>query len=209
MTTPTLRTTAAILTAGVVLALSGCSDDAPQTADPAEVVVDTTAPPAELTWQSWRGADLPFSAVDGPSTVDGDVATGYSASPQGAVLAAAQSITRLRLAPDQSWPAVANALVAPGPGRDTYAVNRAQITITEPSPAGSEPDLAAFRVDDYSDTAATVELVTDTAGQLVATTHTLTWNGQDWVLVLPEATDDAAGPAVVDDLGGYTTWDRA
>lgn len=197
----------AAVAAAAVVALAGCgsSDDPSDTSGPStSSVADTSAAPTDVQWATWQGASLPTSDTDGPHTVSGDVASGYSPTPQGAVLAAVQGITRLRLAPDNSWPDVVNAVAAPGVGRDTYAINRAQVSITSAAPAGSENPVSAFEVSDYTDNRAVVRLLVDKAdGTAVATTHTLVWSGDDWKLLLPAA-DDVTAPEIVTDKAGFT-----
>jgi hypothetical protein len=198
----------AAATVAAVLALSGCGSAEPTsdttTTSTSAAAVDTSAAPADVQWQSWRGASLPTSSTDGPREVAGDIATGYTPTPQGAVLAAAQGITRLRLAPDNSWPDVVNAVAAPGVGRDTYAVNRAQVSITDPAPEGTEAHLEGFEVTDFTDTRAVVRLAVERPdGALMATTHTLVWSGEDWKLLLP-APDDIPEPETLTDTAGFT-----
>src|SRR3546814_11613992 len=66
--------------------------------------------------------------------------------------------TTLFRSPDTSWPAVANSVAAPGEGRDSYAVNRALVTVTGPAPAGSAPQVKGFRVQDYTPTRTVVTI---------------------------------------------------
>lgn len=202
----------AAATVAAVLALSGCGSTEPTadtTTTSTSAAVDTSAAPADVQWQSWRGASLPTSSTDGPREVAGDVASGYTPTPQGAVLAAAQGITRLRLAPDNSWPDVVNAVAAPGVGRDTYAVNRAQVSITDPAPEGTEARLEGFEVTDFTDARAVVRLAVERPdGALMATTHTLVWSGEDWKLLLP-APDDIPEPETLTDTAGFTEFTAA
>lgn len=206
--TSTLRhrlLTAAILSA-TVLGVGACSSDpADDTgAGTTSTSVDPSAAPADISWNSWQGVNLPTSAVDGPTTVDGDVAAGYAHSPQGAALAAIQGTLRLAMAPDTSWPAVANSVAAPGEGRDSYAVNRALVTVTGPAPAGSAPQIKGFRVQDYTPTRTVVNIAAaqpDTT--LVAATQTMVWSGEDWKILLPAPGSETA-PQTLSDLSGYT-----
>lgn len=203
---------AAIAAAALTLAGCGSSSDDPTSdtsGQPTSSTVDTAAAPADVQWTTWQGASVPASETDGPRAVSGDVASEYSPTPQGAALAAAQGITRLRLAPDNSWPEVVNAIAAPGVGRDTYAINRAQVSITEPAPAGTEKQVTGFEVSDYTDNRAVVRLLVDKAdGTSVATTHTLVWSGEDWKLRLP-APEDITAPEIVTDKAGFTDFAAA
>jgi len=200
---------AAAAAATILLTITGCGSDDTATGTEQQVI-DTTTAPQQVQWENWQGVPLPVSASDGPSTIDGDVARGYSATPQGAVLAAVQGITRLRLAPDSSWPQVANTVAAPGEGRDTYAVNRAMITITGPAPTGTEASITGFRVVDYTPEQAVVELARKRADTtVVATTHTLVWAGDDWKLVLPGPDSEAPAAASLANLDGFTEFEAA
>jgi predicted small lipoprotein YifL len=202
----------AVATASALLALAGCGSDEPAadtTTSSTSAAVDTSAAPADVHWETWRGASLPTSSTDGPREVAGDVATGSTPTPQGAVLAAAQGITRLRLAPDNSWPDVVNAVAAPGVGRDTYAINRAQVSITDPAPDGTEARLQGFEVTDFTDARAAVRLAVERPdGALVATTHTLVWSGDDWKLLLP-APEDIPSPETLTATTGFTDFAAA
>ncbi|NKS55538.1 hypothetical protein GS500_23125 [Rhodococcus hoagii] len=198
---------AATIAAAVIGGATACgSDTDSQASDPK--VTDTTSAPDQVRWEQWQGVAVPVSEVDGPRKIEGAVASGYSDTPQGAVLAAAQAVTRLRLAPDDAWPQVANTVAAPGRGRDQYAVNRVQVSITGPVPSGTVDALRGFKIGEYSDERATVELVTEQTGApLTASTHTVIWTGDDWKLALPDRDADAPAPKPVDSLDGYTRFE--
>ena len=196
-----------VLIVVALLIAGGCgssSDD--EASAPA---VDTTAAPADVACTTWQGVTLPASSVDGPRTVDGAVAKGYSHTPQGAALAAAQTTTRLQLAPDTDWVAVANTLAAPGLGRDTYAVNRALVSITQPASGPNVQSLKGFRFDTYTPQRAVVKIAVNrhdpAAGREVTTvaTQTMVWSGSDWLLLLPEAGKEHPA-TTIPDLAGYT-----
>lgn len=205
------RILVAIVAATMAVLLAGCGSDSSGDNTAGEpTVVNTSAAPSQVTWEKWQGVMLPVSAEDGPKKVAGDVASGYSATPQGAVLAAVQGVTRLRLAPDSSWPRVANTVAAPGLGRDAYAVNRAMITITGPVPEGAASTLRGFRVVEYTSERAVIELATEQPdATLVATTHTLLWSGNDWKLELPEPESETPTSRPLTDLGGFTEFEAS
>lgn len=200
------RLTTVLISTGLTSALLvGCGDDTSGSDNPsATTSVDTAAAPTELTWSRWQGVQLPTSRVDGPRNVDGDVVSGYTNSPQGAVLAAVHGSIRLALSPDTSWPKVANAVAAPGVGRDTYAVNRALISIAA-VPAGPAPmAVKGFRVDEYSPTRSVISVaVAQPNLPLTAAKQTVVWSGEDWKVLLP-APGSEVEPTTVSDLTGYT-----
>ena len=194
---------AAVIAAALVAGVSGCGDSSGPQSGAASSAPNTTAAPAKLSWTDWQGARLPVSAVDGPAKVDGDVATGYSHTPQGAVLAAVQDTIRLSLAPDTSWAKVANTLAAPGAGRDTYAVNRALVSVTGPAPAGTAPVVKGFAVRSYTDTRAQVAVAVSQNNALTTATQTVVWDGTDWRLLLPDP-GHQNGATPLASLTGYT-----
>lgn len=196
------------LAAVVAVGVAGCGSDSESSTDSGAGSVDTTSAPDQVRWETWQGVEVPVSSVDGPRTINGAVAAGYTQTPQGAVLAAAQGLTRLRLAPDDAWPQVANAVAAPGKGRDLYAVSRVQVSITGPVPAGSVDALRGFRVDEFSPDRAVVELVTEQSDSgLTASTHTLVWSGDDWKVLLPDPDGDSPQPEPVASLADYTQFE--
>ena len=140
-----------------------------------------TAAPQGISWQRVDGVPLPFSATDGPTRITGAVTGGYSNSPQGAVLAAAQIAFRLAFSPD--YQAVVDAQT------DVSDATR-QALITARS-AGTQPDpqvlgqLAAapvaFQVAAFADNHATVYLAYPRSDNEVRFSRSaLVWEGGDW-----------------------------
>lgn len=182
-----LHTIAATVVVAIIAAitLGACGSDSNNDSE-STAATNTTQAPAALTWTTWQGVRLPVSATDGPAKITGDVASGYSNSPQGAALAAFHSTIRLSLAPDQSWAEVANKLAAPGSGRDTYAVNRALVSVTGPAPQGTAPVVRGYKFTSYSPTRADLTLAVEQDKKLTAATQTVVWTGADWRVLLPE-----------------------
>ena len=176
---------AAVAALAITLTLAACGSES-DTPRESAAATNTTAPPANVSWIDWQGARLPVSATDGPSTITGDIATGYSNTPQGAALAAFQGTIRLSLAPDESWAQVANKLAAPGTGRDTYAVNRALVSVTGPAPAGTAPIVRGYTFTSYTPARATLKLAVEQDHKLTAAQQTVVWTGADWRVLLPE-----------------------
>ena len=141
-----------------------------------------TAAPQGISWQRVDGVPLPFSATDGPTRINGAVTGGYSNSPQGAVLAAAQIAFRLAFSPD--YQAVVDAQT------DVSDATRSQLVAARA--AGPQPDPSviaqfasapvAFRVSAFADNHATVYLAYPrTPGDQVRFSRSaLIWEGGDW-----------------------------
>lgn len=71
--------------------------------DPAGTDYLITAPTG-LRWQRiWGGAAAPVSSSDGPTQIIDGIATGFSHTPQGAALAAADALARALAAPEGTW----------------------------------------------------------------------------------------------------------
>lgn len=182
-----LRVAAGMVVVAVAAAGCGRGGDTP-----ADAGVDVHAAPVDVTWSPVGGIAVPRSAVSGPRDVDGQIASGYEHSPQGAALAAINGSIRLGVADDASWARLLRSAVAPGVARDEWAVARAQVersagAVADPAKA---PRVTGYRIDPYSDTEATVQVVTEFPDTSVATTEVrLLWRGEDWLLVLPAAAE--------------------
>jgi len=75
-------------------------------------------------------------------TLDGDIATGYAHTPVGALIAAANISTRYFLALDLNYRQAAEAMVAPGVGRDVWIALRAKESHPTADPAGTYAQIA-------------------------------------------------------------------
>lgn len=200
------RSVTALALAATVLTLSaGCGSDS-GTSDPAPTPLDTISAPTNVSWESYNGVRLPRSLADGPKN-SSTTPSGYSQSPQGAVLAAIRGQAYLALTPDANWGEMVSIVTAPGPGRDEFAANRALVSVTGPVPAEQAPKFIAFKVTDYTpgDSAtAAVDVVQEIGSPpaLFVYPVALEWIG-DWRLVLPTAAENIDAREV-DNLDGYT-----
>ncbi|AWK77050.1 hypothetical protein CBI38_37325 (plasmid) [Rhodococcus oxybenzonivorans] len=197
--------TALVLAATVLAASAGCGSE-PDTSDPVVPPVDTTTAPAHLSWESYNGVRLPRSPEDGPKTTS-TIPSGYSNTPQGAVLAAIRGQAYLALTPDTSWGQMVSVVTAPGPGRDEFAANRALVSVTGPVPAEQAPKFIAFKVTEYTpgDSAtAAVDVVQEIGSPPARFVYpvALQWIG-DWRLVLPTAAENVDAREA-HSLDGYT-----
>lgn len=206
MLRPALAAVAATL---LLVGSSGCSNDE----QPQETAqTDVSAAPAELTWRSVAGLQVPTSRVDGPARTSPP--QGYSRSPQGAALAAANGQAALATAPDDTWPEVVRTVTAPGPGRDQWAQARVLMSVSGAVEESVAATFSGFKVTEYSPDRAIVLVATSTPPEgggteplLTAYPVQLAWTGGDWKLVLPTQ-EDEVDAAEIESLEGFTTWDE-
>ncbi len=198
----------AAVAVALLTATSACSNDEQV---PAEEVDITTAP-QDLTWRNVSGLEVPTSREDGPARTSPP--QGYSNTPQGAALAAANGQAALATAPDSTWPDVVRTVTTPGPGRDQWAQARVLMSVSGAVDESVAPTFSGFKVTEYTPEKAIVLLATTTpppAGEqhplLTAYPVQLAWTGADWKLVLPTQNDDVDA-AEIDSLEGFTTWDE-
>lgn len=203
------RLVAAVAVTLTLTASAACSDDE-QAPEPA--VVDVASAPADLTWRTVAGLEVPTSRDDGPARTSPP--QGYSHTPQGAALAAANGQAALATAPDSTWPDVVRTVTTPGPGRDQWAQARVLMSVSGAVDETVASAFTGFKITDYSPEKAIVLLATrtpPTSGQteplLTAYPVQLAWTGADWKVVLP-IQDDEIDAAEIENLDGFTTWDE-
>lgn len=189
---------AAVCAAVMGFTVAGCgSDEQPEQDQAAQVeTVDPSAAPQQVTWQNYREIALPVSAVSGPKQSSSAAATGFEQSGQGAALAAIQTSVRMSVAPDEQWTEIARSSIAPGPGRDAFMVNRAQVSVDgQGTEEEFRPTIRGYIVDEYSPERAVISVVTEYSdGSLLSTREEVVWREGDWKLVIadPEGGDAAA-----------------
>lgn len=153
-----------------------------------------------LTWQQWHGTRLPSADRWGPTRIQSDAATGFSHTPEGALVAMMQQQARLAGIGDASWTAAAKlmAVVAPGDEPPTRRLP------TGFDSTGDLPYFAGYRWVSYIGNRAVADLALQYNDGTLKTVHaTEFWNGSDWKTELP-ATGETASP-----LGGldeYQPW---
>lgn len=207
------RTLRIAATAATVLALAACGsgNDASPNTSAATPAPDLRTAPAELAWREVAGVSVPTSPVDGPDTGTSVNRSGYTQTPQGAVLAAINGQTALAVADDRAWPEVVNTVTAPGPGRDEFAAARAAVTVSGSVPADAAPKFVGFEVTDYSNdplsAAVSVAQTIGTGTELFSYPVALQWISGDWRIVLPTS-EENIDAIEIDNLDGYTTLER-
>lgn len=152
--------------------------------------VDLSAPPTNVHWVDFQGMQIP-QADEGPRNPDAVAPTGFDRSPAGAALAAINATVRISVADGNQWSAVSNLNLAPGPGRDWYAVNRVQVSMDRRVSPGDAERVIGYRVRAYNEAGANVDIFTEApdSSKLVTFTQVAwTYNG-DWGLVPPRQDD--------------------
>jgi len=162
---------------------TGCAGTPHEPQPPRITTEDLHSAPTHLESDVFQGITLPV-ADQGPHRDDGTVADSYDRSPVGAALAAIQATVRMSVGADDQFAEIGQRMLAPGPGRDAWAVARTQISIT--GPISTPPVLLGYRVHTYAADHADVAIYTrqpDTS--LTANTATVIWLNDDWKLLLP------------------------
>lgn len=195
----------------VVLFVFGGDDPEPQRA-PAPHIVSTSCdlPDSDQTsvsgvpavgWDIVTGGgtqiEAPSMPEHGPALTDDGVRSCFARSPEGAVLAAA-NIAAYGSTGQQHT--VAEHYAIDGPARDTMLAEYPR----DGAASDEGMQLRAFRVIDYTDVDATIEIVVEQSdGTLVAGPIDLTYTGGDWKYDPPTSLESRH--TVLDDLSGYIT----
>ncbi|MHC3370854.1 hypothetical protein AAI421_28245 (plasmid) [Rhodococcus aetherivorans] len=163
-----------------------------------ESELSITDPPQINRWITVGGIEVPIGTTDGPSNGEWAPFAGFSHTPQGAALAAITQSVQLATASDRAWPQVLAGVAAPGEGRDLYAAHRALVEFSGTDPE-MVPTIVGYTIADYSDTAATVDVVQRFSdNSLASSTTQVVRIDDDWQLNLPN--DDTATITALDAL---------
>lgn len=147
---------------------------------------DLSAPPTNVRWQPFQGVPLPHTD-QGPGVEEDGAATGFDHSPTGAGVAAMVHAVRLSVADDSQWSNIAAREVVPGPAKDEWAVNRVQVSISGPADPVYAPRLLGYRITEYADQRAAVDVYSEYSDSSKAVNHTtVEWFAEDWRLRLPD-----------------------
>ncbi|WP_162904566.1 hypothetical protein [Gordonia rubripertincta] len=165
-----------------------------------------TAPPHRVSWQRVDGVPFPFSDSDGPARISGAIASGYSHTPQGAVLAAAHITFRLTWSPDYASVLVRQAAVSEATRRQLLAARDHGGTVDPAllSEVASAP--AAFKIASYSDDRADLYLAFPSrSGNYRFAASTVVWADGDWKF--SDQWDNEVTPPLPDSpsLTGFTS----
>lgn len=165
-----------------------------------------TAAPHRISWQRVDGVPFPFSDSDGPMRIDGAVATGYSHTPQGAVLAAAHISFRLAWSPDYQAVLDAQTVVEDSTRTALISARSHSGSVDPEMIAAVAKAPTAFKVERYTPATATVYLAFSTESDKYRFAPVaVTWQDGDW-----KYSDalDASTPSLPDSdsLDGFTTF---
>jgi hypothetical protein len=222
-----------VLGAGLIMALTGRhgtahgASPAPGRRSPVPVGTPGTAGPqvphvdlAGLRWGGYHGVELPSSSAAGPRNTSGDLASGYSDTPLGALLAAVNIGVRANaqwgpavFGPtirDQVTGADAPALLASCQSGYDQASQAAHVTAGQPL-GNAYVTEEAFRWIAYTPSDATVDLVSAGPGSQGVTVRAVTrvevvWDGGDWQVIAPPGGDWGNSAAQLSSLAGYTVF---
>ncbi len=174
---------------------------------PTEPQVALTAPPEGVTWELFRQLAVPVSATAGPRERTAATAVGYSHSPSGALIAAAQIATRSGLSAGRaSWEPTVTQQFLPGPDRDRLlsALRSQPEVAAEP---GELSQIAGFVYQSYSPDTAVIGLVRRAPNQTYFVTNlTMRWSGGDWRMTAPPGGSWLSLSRSATNLTGVVEW---
>jgi|GEM_PF-709952 len=198
---------------GQVLPQTDKASKVPDSEDATEPV----AAPQGLMWQRVNGFPLPFSTSDGPTSVSEDgVPTGFSRTPQGAVMAVWQIYQRTGWGTRAQTTALLAdcAVITPqsqatadrllGPERDSIDTLRQQMPLSM-SDVPVAVKISNYDAD-YANIQVAVPLAESRADGAVATTvaFDVLWRGGTWKWVVPN--DGVETGSTVSNLIGWSQW---
>ena len=148
-----------------------------------------TSAPTGVSWRLVDGVGLPFSTADGPRSLAGGVASGFSRTPTGALLACVQTSFGIGTVNPAAQVSVVRAMVT-GAGKGRLLASRPAAA------AAVKPQLVGFRYLSYSASTAVISLawrvtnVADDTSRFVDVGELqVIWSDEDWRLV-----DDGSQP---------------
>jgi hypothetical protein len=173
---------------------------------------------AGLRWSDYHGVELPSSPAAGPRDTSGGLASGFTDTPLGALLAALNIAVRANAqwGPDIYGPTIRDQVTGPDAAtllsscQADYAQASLAAHITGGAPLGNAyVSEEAFRWVAYASSDATVDLVSAGPGSQGTTVQATTrvevvWSGGDWRVVAPPRGDWGNAAAELSSLSGYT-----
>jgi hypothetical protein len=174
--------------------------------------------PADLTWITVAGLDLPVSATAGPFDLAGGRARGFAQTPAGAVFAALHLLVRTspQVGPRVWEPALREQVVGPDfeayvdAVRVDYETAREQVQVPYGEPLGRiYASIGGVRIDAYGPQAASLRLLIEAPGSdgslaRAATVVQVSWSGTDWQLIAPPSGDWARVRVLISATAGFT-----
>ncbi|MRH92954.1 hypothetical protein GFY24_37000 [Nocardia sp. SYP-A9097] len=181
---------------------AGCAQRATSEGPGALAAPDFEARPTNLKSVPFQGISLPV-ADQGPRNYAGAVVSGFDHNPIGASLAAIHATVRISVAADSQWVTIAQQMLAPGLGRDAWAVARAQISVTGPATADGLT-IAGYRIVSYIPAAADIDIYAVQADRSITRNRAnVVWQRGDWKLLLltqPQSSPVTTVAALPDEL---------
>jgi hypothetical protein len=171
-----------------------------------------------LRWRDFHGVQLPSSPVAGPRSTSGGLASGFSDTPLGALLAALNIGVRANAqwGPAIFGPEIRDQVTGPDTAALLASCQSAYGQASQAAHiAGGQPlgnvyvTEEAFRWVAYTPASATIDLVSAGPGSQGVTVRAATrveavWNGGDWRVIAPPGGDWASSAARLSSLDGYT-----
>lgn len=171
-----------------------------------------------LTWASYHGVSLPHSAAAGPRRTGGGLASGYSDTPLGALMAAVNIGVRSngQWGPAVFGPTIRDQVTGPDAAallaacQATYEQGARAAHVTGGKPLGNAyVTEEAFRWEAWTPASATLDVVSAGPGSQgvtvrAATRIELVWSAGDWRVVAPPGGDWGAEATQLTSLAGYT-----
>jgi hypothetical protein len=171
-----------------------------------------------LRWSDYHGVELPSSPAAGPRDTAGGLASGFTDTPLGALLAALNIAVRANAqwGPGIFTPTIRDQVTGPyAPAllagcQATYAQDSKAAHVTGGAPLGNAyVTEEAFRWVAWSPVSATVDLVSAAPGSQGTTVRAVvrvqvTWSGGDWRVTAPPGGDWGNAAAGLSSLSGYT-----
>jgi hypothetical protein len=175
---------------------------------------------AGLRWSDYHGVELPSSPAAGPRDTSGGLASGFTDTPLGALLAALNIAVRANAqwGPDIYGPTIRDQVTGPDAGallsgcQAGYDQASQAAHVTGGAPLGNAyVSEEAFRWVAYTPSDATVDLVSAGPGSQGTTVRAavrveVTWSGGDWLVVAPPGGDWGDAAAALGSLSGYTVF---
>jgi len=225
---PAAAAVIAVAGAGLALLLArGGTAGSPATggrpAAPASAPAGSLLPQAVLTglrWSDYHGVELPSSPAAGPRDTSGGLASGFTDTPLGALLAALNIAVRANAqwGPPVYGPTIRDQVTGPDAAallascQAGYAQASQAAHITGGAPLGNAyVSEEAFRWVAYTPSDATVDVVSAGPGSqgttVMATTRIeVVWSGGDWRVIAPPGGDWGNAATELSSLSGYTVF---
>lgn len=199
---------------------SGKRPSAPATTSSPAVPALPRVDLARLRWSDYHGVELPSSPAAGPRDTAGGLASGYSETPLGALIAAVNIGVRANAqwGPSVYIPTIRDQVIGPDAAallascQSSYdqAANAAHVTDGQPL-GNAYVTEDAFRWIAYTPADATLDLVSAGPGSQGVTVRAVTrievvWTDGDWRVVAPPGGDWGNAATQLSSLSGYTVF---